>query len=142
MSQVEQAGKQVVCLPGGTLSLKPFGGLVMTPEGLAIDCNQLVVLCNLKQSNSFSDSNICGINWSVTPTQVGQNQAVTVQMAGLRPLSSAIILITGPGGSSNNYQVIADNTGTVTAQVGSIVMDGPEGNYAIKPLVPGCKLDP
>jgi hypothetical protein len=132
-----------MALPPGELKIAPGSALVINALGqLDIDCNILAKRCRLKSGSNFNDSGDCGVTWSATPTQVAQNQPITVSLAGLSPFSTMIVLVSGPNGSYSNVQMQADNTGTIGGLEGAILMDGPEGNYTIQPLVPGCKLTP
>jgi hypothetical protein len=143
MSQMRQTSEGAeLFVPG--LKIKAGGGLKLGPQGLEIDCLALRQLCNFRTSSNFSDINgDCGIAWSVVPTQVGKNQPIVIQMAGLSPGGMATAMITPlPSGSPSVVNLQADNTGTVTAESGTVLMDGPEGNYEVRVLVAGCKLGP
>lgn len=142
MEAQQQAGQPSICIPLEGLKIAPLGGLKLTPAGLAIDCSILQTLCNFRKGSAYSEASDCGVTWSLSPTQVGQNQPIAVQVAGLQPYGMATLLVKGPNNTQTVVSLSADNTGTVSAAAGSVIMDGPEGNYEAVLLVAGCKLDP
>lgn len=119
------------------LLLAPNSGLYVNAHG-QLDVNWATVRQQLDNSND-SEAGMetdCDreVTWNISPAQLSQGDNLTLNMAGLKPYESCLVVLTYGLDKQYVWEVVADRVGRVQGAKLRITT-GIKGTYTVAPLV-------